>query len=322
MTYLESEFDITTRISKLTGLYLVAKAPDEEGLRFENRWSSCQAVYGIVLNSICTVFEISLLIFILYNEFSERVFSVAVFNILLVALYIKVSTGIAMYVLFGTKFVSILNDMARFEELIGYQPVSATYSCFSVRKLRAAARWLMITACVMSRYAMYEELSDTPATAASAAVSSVWSMVSAFIVYIASAEAHSLARLIYRVLSEYARHLSALALFATRIDGVADLPKNGYALLQDVRLKYLKLGHIARRLNEILQFSTFLSVTLSMVLLCTSVYIITHPGESLKKLVFSACYCVYIAFELYEMVLASTNLKDQVSDATSTNLCT
>ncbi|KAL1466096.1 hypothetical protein MTO96_042952 [Rhipicephalus appendiculatus] len=111
MSFLEREFDITTKVSRLTGLCLVAKAPRKEDLRFESHWRSWDAIYGIVLNSVCIAFEASILMFILYNELSEGVFSVAVFNILVVAMYIKGTAGITMYVIFGTKFVSILNDM-------------------------------------------------------------------------------------------------------------------------------------------------------------------------------------------------------------------
>ncbi|KAH7938755.1 hypothetical protein HPB52_000174 [Rhipicephalus sanguineus] len=184
MSFLETEFDITTKVSRLTGLYLVAKAPGKQSPRFETHWRSWNAIYGIVLNSVCVAFEASILMFILYNELSEGVFSVAVFNILIVAMYIKGTAGITMYVLFGKKFVSILNEMVTFEERIRYQPANDPH---------------------------------------------FW--------------------------------LSAL------------------------------------------------------VILCTSAYIVTHPGESFIKLLFAACYCVYIVIEMLELVLSSTNLKDQFESA-------
>ncbi|KAL1446059.1 hypothetical protein MTO96_044704 [Rhipicephalus appendiculatus] len=313
MSFLEKEFDITTKVSRLTGLCLVAKAPRKGGLRFESHWRSWDAIYGIVLNSVCIAFEASILMFILYNELSEGVFSVAVFNILVVAMYIKGTAGITMYVVFGTKFVSILNDMVTFEERIRYQPANEPECLFSASRWWGVARWTTITACVVTRYAMYQEFSANHDAVAAAVVTSIWSVASVFVVYVASAEAHALARLIYRVLSEYTSHLSASTLLAVRHGTSADLPHNTFTMLQDLRLKYLKLGHIAARLNEILQFSTLLSVTSSLVILCTSAYIVTHPGESFIKLLFSACYCVYIVIELLELVLSSTNLKDQTA---------
>ncbi|KAL3187293.1 hypothetical protein MRX96_025598 [Rhipicephalus microplus] len=311
MTYLEKEFDITTKVSRLTGLSLVTKAPRKEGLRFESHWRSWDAFYGILLNSVCMAFEASILLFILYNELSGGAFSVAVFNILIVAMYIKAISGISMYVLFGTKFVSILNDMVTFEEHIRYQRAHELECLFSARRLWGVARWTTLTACVVTRYAMYQEFTATHHAAAAAAVTSIWSVPSAFVVYVASSAAHTLARLIYRVLSEYTSHLSAATLLAVRHGPSADPPYGSFAVLQDLRLNYLKLGRIAGRLNEILQFSTLLSVTSSLVILCTSAYIITHPGESFIKLLFSACYSVYIVIELLELVLSSTNLKDQ-----------
>ncbi|KAH8032230.1 hypothetical protein HPB51_024007 [Rhipicephalus microplus] len=285
MSYLEREFDITAKVSRLTGLSLVTKAPRKEGLRFESHWRSWDAFYGILLNSVCMAFEASILLFILYNELSGGAFSVAVFNILIVAMYIKAISGISMYVLFGTKFVSILNDMVTFEEHIRYQRVHELECLFSARRLWGVARWTTLTACVVTRYAMYQEFTATHHAAAAAAVTSIWSNTPVTFLL---------------------RHF-----LAVRHGTSADPPYGSFAVLQDLRLNYLKLGRIAGRLNEILQFSTLLSVASSLVILCTSAYIITHPGESFIKLLFSACYTVYIVVELLELVLSSTNLKDQ-----------
>ncbi|KAH7933333.1 hypothetical protein HPB49_011599 [Dermacentor silvarum] len=299
--------------------------PDGEDPRFEAHLRSWQAAYGIILHSVCIAFEASVLFFMLYGDLTEGVFSVAVLNILLIAMCVKGAAGMAVYLIFGRQFVSILNEMVTFEEFICYQPVSDTHCWFSARKLWEVSRWITITAYVTSRYAMYQELSAGQTTFLAAAASSLWSVASVFVVSIASAEAHSLARLIYRVLSDYMRHLSALALLTAKTDSAAHPARNSSALLQDIRLKYLKLKLIAGRLNEILQFSTLVSVTLSLVLVCTSGYVVTHPGESLRKLLFSACYCAYILLELAELVLSSTNLKDQIqlfkSSLDSNQLC-
>ncbi|XP_077492419.1 uncharacterized protein LOC144103626 [Amblyomma americanum] len=227
---------------------------------------------------------------------------------MLLAMFVKATAGIAAYVLFSRKFVSVLNDMALYEETIRYKPDSGSGFPILTLTLWAVFRSLATTAYIASRYLMYQEISVQQPKALALAVSSVWSVASLFVVYVISNEVYSLATMMYGVLTEYLRHLSDLTQSIMKSETSLCSSKAGFAL-QKLRLEYLKLRMIVGGLNDILPYSMLVSVTCSLVLLCTSAYVVTHPGDSWRKHVFSTCYGINLILELFKLVQASTNLK-------------
>ncbi|KAH9378164.1 hypothetical protein HPB48_011944 [Haemaphysalis longicornis] len=312
MSILEKQFRAATSVSKVTGLSFITMSTNKGNLRFSIRFKTLGTAYGILLNGACICFESSVLLFKFFREIYEEQFGSTIFDIMLMTMFLKVAGGIGTYVFTARKLVCILNDMAAFERHIHFSRERTHGPCLSSRRLWILARSLSVGAFIASRYVTHEEFAAGQPAIIARAVSSIWSSVSVFVVYVASSAEHTLASMIYHVLGLYVDHLSSLVKLRTPSSSSVHKSANEWRVLQALRLKYLQLRRIVDSLNDILQYSALVSVTCSLVLLCLSAYFVVHPGASWTKLVFTICYFVLITLELTELVLSAANLKNKV----------
>ncbi|XP_040062744.1 uncharacterized protein LOC8023916 [Ixodes scapularis] len=187
-------------------------------------------------------------------------------------------------------------------------PVTAARVKESSRMFRTLLRKVF----TLSRYLFFGELTSERPPSTATMATSAFVIVSTVVLTSACNFVHAIATLVYDLFTDDLGDLVAVAKVRLSPGSMLWGPRTA-RVLEDTRLKYLAMRKIIQELNDVLQYSTFVTVTCTLLTLCTCAYLISETESSWGKLVFTASYAVASSLELVHITVSMSQLKEQAS---------
>ncbi|CAN8022600.1 unnamed protein product [Ixodes persulcatus] len=272
---------------------------------------SLYSLYAMFIVGGCVIYEILLLHFKVSDDSSSTTFSNAVFNTLLVIIAIRIAANVSIILSLSGKLADVLNHAEDFKASL---PVKSGLQRKRRNFIDLLRRFLMVLSFAvftLSRYLFFGELTSQRPPSIAKMATSAFVIVSTVVLSSACHFVHTIATLVYDLFTDDLSDLVAVAKVRLSPGSMLWSPRTA-RVLEDMRLKYLAMRKIVQELNDVLQYSTFVTVTCTLLTLCTCAYLISETESSWGKLVFTASYAVASSVELLHITVSVSQLKEQV----------
>ncbi|CAN7948651.1 unnamed protein product, partial [Ixodes hexagonus] len=274
---------------------------------------SWYSAYALLIVGGSLVYEILLLHFKLADDGDSTNFTNAVFNTLLSIIATRIAASLLIIACCSGKLANVLN-LAE-----GFEASMSPYKCRRQKKSRdfidilRRLLWLLsFVVFALSRYLFFAELtSELPPSTAKVATSA-FVIASTLALSTASHIVQIIATIIYGVFTDDLECLYGVVKVRLSVESMLCRPRTA-KVLEDIRLKYLGIRKIVQELNDVLQYSTFVSFACTLLTLCTCAYLISETDSSWGRFVFTTSYAVSISLELLDITVSVSQLKGQVS---------
>lgn len=315
-TRIEERFNSVAQLIRLTGFLFIEKRSKGGTCSFTTSFWSWSSVYGLLVVGSAMMWEAALLYFKVKGDMATASFKNAVFDTLIVILNVRSFFGVTMVLVFSKKLAQILTSTNRFSSSLLRNPKVKTKRVFA-RRLRYVIRLLGLSAVAFTRFHSFEDLRSGLPGELAELTSSAWSLLTIVVIGIAVNSLHALILIVSDECLDCLIHLRNLP--ALRLSSESLLCQQRTTIvLEELRLKYLKLREILQEVNVILRYSTTLFALLCVMGLCTCAFIMAESRNSLPKIFFLLGCAIIFSAELVEITLSSATLRHEVSSTYKT----